>query len=77
MGCDLHQSNYISQRMHISIHAPIVGCDEVLDGKYCLQYISIHAPIVGCDVASIKKNRAVPSISIHAPIVGCDQGSTK
>ena len=37
----------------ISIHAPIVGCDEV-----CICYvedmfkISIHAPIVGCDLTA-------------------------
>ena len=39
--------------MTISIHAPIVGCDQQIHLVYtpfCL--ISIHAPIVGCDIQS-------------------------
>ena len=36
--------------MGISIHAPIVGYDDVLIYIYiCMMAISIHAPIVGCD----------------------------
>ena len=36
--------------MIISIHAPIVGCDDNgIFSKIAYKHISIHAPIVGCD----------------------------
>ena len=35
---------------HISIHAPIVGCDSIVYLSFLLITISIHAPIVGCDL---------------------------
>ena len=38
--------------LHISIHAPLVGCDPGDAGDlYALWGISIHAPLAGCDVA--------------------------
>ena len=43
-------SAFISVKVSISIHAPIVGCDcdTTKDGTVAIS-ISIHAPIVGCD----------------------------
>ena len=36
--------------VQISIHAPIVGCDDNLQlAHWICNRISIHAPIVGCD----------------------------
>ena len=60
-------------RYHISIHAPIVGCDEEISKVVKTQnIISIHAPIVGCDGAMLNSAQ-LGLISIHAPIVGCDE----
>ena len=62
--------------MTISIHAPIVGCDEEISKVVKTQnIISIHAPIVGCDVEVIQ-DTLFHQISIHAPIVGCDVGKS-
>ena len=57
--------------VYISIHAPIVGCDEIDPNIKIIYDISIHAPIVGCDKIVRAKN-TIRKISIHAPIVGCD-----
>ena len=38
------------QKMSISIHAPIVGCDTTALDYLATDNISIHAPIVGCDL---------------------------
>ena len=39
---------------NISIHAPIVGCDNILYPAMSKTFIiSIHAPIVGCDVPCV------------------------
>ena len=56
----------------ISIHAPIVGCDEEEGSPYYESNISIHAPIVGCDGRRLIYYSRSTFISIHAPIVGCD-----
>ena len=43
---------YIGRITLISIHAPIVGCDSILEFLYIFcTHISIHAPIVGCDIS--------------------------
>ena len=40
----------LSLKKRISIHAPIVGCDDhPVSGGVAPSVISIHAPIVGCD----------------------------
>ena len=56
---------------HISIHAPLTGCDNVLHGLGLLFDISIHAPLTGCDhiVAVVF---VLDLISIHTPLTGCD-----
>ena len=57
---------------HISIHAPLAGCDakEATTGQ---EYkISIHAPLAGCDAALDAAGIDNPTISIHAPLAGCD-----
>ena len=33
----------------ISIHAPLAGCDHLLEGARARREISIHAPLAGCD----------------------------
>ena len=33
----------------ISIHAPLAGCDALVDYKLKELKISIHAPLAGCD----------------------------
>mgnify|MGYP003369846573 CR=1 FL=1 len=43
---------HLPLKQTISIHAPIVGCDQVGGICKCQRTkISIHAPIVGCDSA--------------------------
>ena len=42
---------YPGNNIIISIHAPIVGCDEDYLVLCRIPQISIHAPIVGCDDA--------------------------
>ena len=49
MGCDTVKLFKKEQAEHISIHAPIVGCDMDIIDFECTEEISIHAPIVGCD----------------------------
>ena len=60
-------------KVEISIHAPIVGCDEKENVISNIQIISIHAPIVGCDFGGLRQKTLSMEISIHAPIVGCDK----
>ena len=57
--------------IHISIHAPLAGCDKDWQGKVYYQSISIHAPLAGCD-ARRQDCRSNQKISIHAPLAGCD-----
>ena len=49
-GVRLSHLLYDSDLLHISIHAPLAGCDDmqqaVTDTKL---EISIHAPLTGCD----------------------------
>ena len=33
----------------ISIHAPLAGCDQLLQTAHLTKFISIHAPLAGCD----------------------------
>ena len=50
MGCDGITVYECDNMTDISIHAPIVGCDEGFDLLIIDEaQISIHAPIVGCD----------------------------
>ena len=71
MGCDI--DIFISVcLLSISIHAPIVGCDNNEKDGFDSVEISIHAPIVGCDTAPVCTTSSPSAISIHAPIVGCD-----
>ena len=50
MGCDLYSKTQYDIPFTISIHAPIVGCDDkILVVDALPKEISIHAPIVGCD----------------------------
>ena len=55
----------------ISIHAPRVGGDIMMDDFTYAFYISIHAPRVGGDYLMLFCNRKY-AISIHAPRVGGD-----
>ena len=49
MGCDIAISINFDNTV-ISIHAPIVGCDDFkIHYHFTPSQISIHAPIVGCD----------------------------
>ena len=61
----------------ISIHAPIVGCDEdgISENVICQLFQSTH-PSWGATLEKDDKSKAV-EISIHAPIVGCDSKNSK
>ena len=48
MGCDLFGTLWLFS-VHISIHAPRVGCDSIRLRGGIYWRISIHAPRVGCD----------------------------
>ena len=50
MGCDVGVNAPTISEGLISIHAPIVGCDEDFFVDIYALDISIHAPIVGCDL---------------------------
>ena len=56
---------------HISIHAPLAGCDAVTNPISGSVTISIHAPLAGCDALRVHDVQDV-GISIHAPLAGCD-----
>ena len=43
---------HIGLRRHISIHAPLAGCDAGRTVLSPLRGISIHAPLAGCDLLS-------------------------
>ena len=58
-------------RIHVSIHAPRVGCDALSPTTTWVLTVSIHAPRVGCDDEDANAYWIV-RVSIHAPRVGCD-----
>ena len=73
MGCDLSTGAPFSECTFISIHAPIVGCDNA---KLCIRhhidgFQSTH-PSWGATRSS-QYIIQFTDISIHAPIVGCDE----
>ena len=39
---------------HISIHAPLAGCDRHFSNNLLYSAISIHAPLAGCDLNALK-----------------------
>ena len=58
-------------KLYISIHAPRMGSDVMLEKAHRLYGISIHAPRMGSDIwLSIKC--ILITISIHAPRMGSD-----
>ena len=58
---------------HISIHAPLAGCDVRLrQDAGGAGEISIHAPLAGCDDREPAAAHRGTVISIHAPLAGCD-----
>ena len=64
----------VTYEVGISIHAPRVRCDSVIDDILpAHDLISIHAPRVRCDTVTIL-NVFDLLISIHAPRVRCDVG---
>ena len=48
-GATLICNHFFYKAIQISIHAPIVGCDDIYLMLAEMLKISIHAPIVGCD----------------------------
>ena len=55
----------------ISIHAPIVGCDQDRNYyKFAHDLISIHAPIVGCDEKSLKAFKTIAKFQSTHPSWG-------
>ncbi len=71
-GVRLTGVNRICRPVHISIHAPLAGCDLRSDLIYSQRAISIHAPLAGCDSQSERIRHMASHISIHAPLAGCD-----
>ena len=49
-GATLICNHFFYKAIQISIHAPIVGCDDIYLMLAEMLKISIHAPIVGCDL---------------------------
>ena len=64
-------TDFVFNRMYVSIHAPRAGCDLKCNRQVTPLYVSIHAPRAGCDIVQITivKDKQV---SIHAPRAGCD-----
>ena len=60
------------EAQHISIHAPLAGCDELIKTLMNVFIISIHAPLAGCDHLPRRQAVVLRDISIHAPLAGCD-----
>ena len=57
--------------IRISIHAPLVGGDDLVIDIFQHIQISIHAPLVGGDGTPMTAVAGI-GISIHAPLVGGD-----
>ena len=51
----------------ISIHAPRVGSDIVLEDKRTIEYISIHAPRVGSDLKRSHSNGIIHDFNPRSP----------
>ena len=63
-----------SVHVHISIHAPRMGSDDLADLILdTISRISIHAPRMGSDRGGSGRHRG-DGISIHAPRMGSDNG---
>ena len=73
MGCDLPALEATPEPYSISIHAPIVGCDHLLNQYQLLKplFQSTH-PSWGATINWYFPFCYIMAISIHAPIVGCD-----
>ena len=65
--------NYISDRLIISIHAPLTGCDwcGCAGTRKGFQFQSTH-PSRGATLRISVQSQDILSISIHAPLTGCD-----
>ncbi len=71
-GVRLRQRRRSDRAGHISIHAPLAGCDvKGWHGPQLVAEISNHAPLAGCDGVR-KWLHSYRRISIHAPLAGCD-----
>ena len=55
---------------HISIHAPLAGCDDLLKEVILMQSISIHAPLAGCDPSFAPIHAATPAFQSTHPSRG-------
>ena len=51
----------------ISIHAPLAGCDSLIDEDGCITDISIHAPLAGCDAGDTAEVVAVRNFNPRTP----------
>ena len=71
-GVRHNASKNITNRLKISIHAPLTGCDRARGrpGFWCSRFQSTH-PSRGATFA-VNKSTHTLCISIHAPLTGCD-----
>ena len=62
-----------SSLRHISIHAPLAGCDKEVINCFCvlIPFQSTH-PLRGATIIAVRSQRGA-EISIHAPLAGCDK----
>ena len=61
----------------ISIHAPRMGCDPILDCAFYVFLISIHAPRMGCDFVGNIKYSFVHKFQSTHPVWGATMSSRK
>ena len=54
-------------RSHVSIHAPLAGCDDCRFSSSLLTYVSIHAPLAGCDRARSGASKNSRSFNPRTP----------
>ena len=53
--------------LHISIHAPLAGCDKEITAEILAIGISIHAPLAGCDCSSLSASSTQPNFNPRTP----------
>ena len=62
---------------HISIHAPLAGCDSLKNGQKAINaYFNPRTPCGVRLIVSIPPGNDF-CISIHAPLAGCDVGANQ
>jgi len=70
MGAKLTSSQHLIRPI-VSIHAPVMGANDLLHSVVMCPGVSIHAPVMGAN--AIKEASAfIMGVSIHAPVMGAN-----